>query len=477
MSLKKQALSSMIWTFSQQFGTQLITFAVSVILARLLLPSDFGTIAMFGVVMAVGSSLVDGGMSSSLIRSAEIDDRDLSTVFWFNLGVAVAMYIIIFMTAPLIADFYKVQILTPVIRVYSLSIIIGSLTAVQGTRLTKSMDFKTLFKIQLPSIIIGGITGVVMAYSGFGIWSLVFYPIIQSVVGGIQLWWYGNWRPLFVFDVGKFKEHFNFGYKMTLSGLLETLFKNIYTILIGKYFSSAELGFYNRADNLKQLPVSNLSTTLNKVSFPLFAKIKDNDEKLKEVYQKLMKLVIFVIAPVLFLMIVIAEPLINFLLTEKWLPTVPYLQILALSGILYPVSAYNLNVLKVKGRSDLFLKLEIWKKLLLLLIIIVSVPIGMKGIVWGNVVFSVVAFFINTYFTDKYLQYGPFQQIRDILPVIFLSAGIALVIYLVDEAVFTELLDLPRLLVLSGLYAALYLGTVWIFKFKEINYLKELLKK
>lgn len=477
MSLKKQAVSSMIWTFAQQFGNQLITFAVSVILARLLLPSDFGTIAMFTVVMSIASSLVDGGMSSSLIRSAEVDDRDLSTVFWFNLGVAVFMYILIFLTAPLIADFYKVEILTPIIRVYSLSIIIGSLTAVQGTRFTKAMDFKTLFKIQLPSLIIGAIAAVVMAYNGFGIWTLVFYPLIQSIVGGLQLWFYSKWKPLIVFDRAKFKEHFGFGYKMTLSGLLDTVFRNIYTILIGKYFSSAQLGYYNRADNLKQLPVANLSNALNKVTFPLFAKIKDNDVKLKEVYQKLMKLVIFVIAPVLFLMMVVAEPMIRFLLTDKWLPAVPYLQVLALSGILYPIHAYNLNILKVKGRSDLFLKLEFWKKGLLIVSLFVSVPFGVIGIVWGQVIFSVLAFFINTHYTGKMLKYGSMQQIVDLLPVISLSAGIALIIYFSDRFFFHNWVDLPRLLVLSGLYAALYLGTVWMLKFKEINYLKDLLKK
>ena len=463
----------MIWTFSQQFGTQLITFAVSVILARLLLPSDFGTIAMFTVVMSIASALVDGGMSSSLIRSAEVDDRDLSTVFWFNLGVAVVMYSIIFVSAPWIASFYKVEILTPVIRVYSLSIIIGSLTAVQGTRFTKAMDFKTLFKIQLPSLIIGAVAAVVMAFSGLGIWTLVFYPLIQSVVGGIQLWFYSKWKPLLIFDQAKFKEHFGFGYKMTLSGLLDTVFRNIYTILIGKYFSNAQLGYYNRADNLKQLPVANLSTALNKVTFPLFAKLKDNDVKLKEVYQKLMKLVIFVIAPVLFLMMVVAEPMIRFLLTDKWLPAVPYLQVLALSGILFPIHSYNLNILNVKGRSDLFLKLEFWKKGLQILTLLISVPFGVIGIVWGQVIFSVLAFFINTHYTGKMLKYGSMNQILDLMPIISLSGSIALIIYFSDHFYFHNWVDLPRLLVLSGLYAAIYLGTVWIFKFKEINYLKD----
>lgn len=477
MSLKKQALSGMIWTFAQQFGSQLISFTVGIILARILLPSDFGTIAMFSVVTAVASSLVDGGMSSSLIRTQHADDRDLSTVFWFNVMMALVMYAIIFFTAPFIADFYKVEVLSPVIRVYSLTIIIGSFTAVQATRFTKDMNFKTLFKIQLPSLIIGGIAAVLMAYNGFGIWALVFYPIIQSVVSGIQLWMYSKWRPLFIFDCTKFKEHFNFGYKMTLSDVLNSLFKNIYTIVIGKLFTPTNLGFYNRADTLKQLPVSNLSAALNKVTFPLFAKIKDNDVKLKEVYQKLMKLVIFVIAPVLFLMMVVAEPMIRFLLTDKWLPAVPYLQVLALSGILHPIHSYNLNILKVKGRSDLFLKLEVWKKVLIVIVLLISFPFGLLGIVWGQVIASVLAFFINTHYTGKYLKYGSLQQIKDLLPIILLSSGIALLIYIADQWIFYKCLDLPRLLILSVLYAGLYLGAVWIFKFKEISYLKELIKK
>lgn len=477
MSLKKQALSGMVWTFAQQFGSQLISFVVGIILARILLPSDFGTIAMFGVVTAVASSLVDGGMSSSLIRTQHTDDRDLSTVFWFNVLMALVMYGIIYFTAPFIADFYKVEVLTPIIRVYSLTIIIGSFTAVQATRFTKDMNFKTLFKIQLPSLIIGGVSAVLMAYNGFGIWALVFYPIIQSVISGIQLWGYSKWQPMFIFDRTKFKEHFNFGYKMTLADVLNTVFKNIYTIVIGKLFTPTNLGYYNRADTLKQLPISNLSNALNKVTFPLFAKIKDNDAKLKEVYQKLMKLVIFVIAPVLFLMMVVAEPMIRFLLTDKWLPAVPYLQVLVLSGILYPIHAYNLNILKVKGRSDLFLKLELIKKLVVILVLIFSVRFGIMGIVWGQVLTSTLAFFINTYYTGKIIHYGSLQQLKDLLPIILLSAIIALFTYLADQWIFYKFLDLPRLLMLTVLNAGLYLGAVHVFKFKEIVYLKELIKK
>ncbi|HLV23612.1 MAG TPA: lipopolysaccharide biosynthesis protein [Moheibacter sp.] len=477
MSLRKQAVSGMIWTFSQQFGTQLISFVVGIILARLLPPSDFGTIAMFMVVIAIASSIIDGGMASSLIRTSEVDDRDLSTVFWFNIGASLVMYALIYLLAPWIAEFYEVEILQPLIRVYALVIIINSFVTVQSTRFIRDMDFKTQFKIRLPSLVIGGITGVVLALNGFGVWALVFYPIVQSIISTLQFWFYSKWRPSFVFDKEKYKYHFNYGYKLTLSDLLNTVFKNIYTVVIGKLFTPVQLGYYNRADTLKQMPVSNLSAALNSVTFPLFAKIQDNDGKLKEVYRKLMKLVIFIIAPVLCLMVVTAEPLIRFLLTEKWLPAVPYFQVLAIGGILYPIHSYNLNVLKVKGRSDLFLKLEIWKKVLIVATLLITYRFGIIGIVWGQVLNSVVAFFINTYYTGKIIHYGSWEQIKDLMPVMIVSAMIGTFIYSVDFYFFTAWQDFNRLIVLSMLFAGLYLSVIYLFKFKEITYIQELIKK
>jgi len=477
MSLRKQAVSGMIWTFSQQFGTQLISFVVGIILARLLPPSDFGTIAMFMVVIAIASSIIDGGMASSLVRTSEVDDRDLSTVFWFNIGASLVMYALIYLLAPWIAEFYEVEILQPLIRVYALVIIINSFVTVQSTRFIRDMDFKTQFKIRLPSLVIGGITGVVLALNGFGVWALVFYPIVQSIISTLQFWFYSKWRPSFVFDKEKYKYHFNYGYKLTLSDLLNTVFKNIYTVVIGKLFTPVQLGYYNRADTLKQMPVSNLSAALNSVTFPLFAKIQDNDGKLKEVYRKLMKLVIFIIAPVLCLMVVTAEPLIRFLLTEKWLPAVPYFQVLAIGGILYPIHSYNLNVLKVKGRSDLFLKLEIWKKVLIVATLLITYRFGIIGIVWGQVLNSVVAFFINTYYTGKIIHYGSWEQIKDLMPVMIVSAMIGTFIYSVDFYFFTAWQDFNRLIVLSMLFAGLYLSVIYLFKFKEITYIQELIKK
>lgn len=477
MSLRKQAVSSLIWTFAEQFGTRLISFVLSIFLARLLLPADFGTIALFGVVMSIAGNFIDGGLANSLVRTIDTDERDYSTVFIFNVVMSILLYIIVFFTAPLIADFYQIEKLTSIIRVYSIILIIGSFVTVQSTLFVKELNFKTAFKIKLPSLLISGAVGIFLAYKGFGVWSLVYSAILQSLIFMVQHWFYSSWRPSLIFDKEKFKYHFNFGFKMSLSGLLDTVFTNLYTIIIGKYFSVQQLGYYNRADTLKQLPVNNLSAALNKVSFPLFAKISHDNIKLKEVYRKMMGVVIFVIAPILSVMVVTAEPLIRFLLTEKWLPAVPYFQILSIAGLLYPIHAYNLNILMVKGRSDLFLKLEVVKKILVAIIVIISLKFGIYGLLWGQVVVSVIALFINTHYTGKMLKYKTINQISDLLPSVVLAFVGGIFIYLIDQSYLLNFSDIVRLIILTILFFIFYLGIAHLSKFKELQYIKDLLKK
>jgi O-antigen/teichoic acid export membrane protein len=473
-TLKKQAISGMVWTFAEQFGAQFISFIISVVLARLLVPSDFGVIAIFGVVIAIASTIVDGGLVSSLIRTNNPDESDYSTVFIFNIFASFFLYILIYLLAPLISNFYNVSILTPVIRMYGLTVIVNSFVTVQRTHFIKDMNFKVAFKIKMPSLIIGGIFGIVLAYVGFGVWALVYSAVIQSVIFMLQHWFYSKWRPKLVFDKERFKHHFSFGFRMTLSTLLDITFQNLYTVLIGKYFSVQQLGYYNRADSLKQLPVNNISTALNKVSFPLFAKINHDDLKLKEVYRKMMGVVIFIIAPIMSLLVVIAEPLIRLLLTEKWLPSVPYFQILAISGLLYPIHAYNLNILQVKGRSDLFLKLEVIKKTITVILIFFAIRFGIYGLLWGQVILSVIALVINTFYTGKLINYSGLQQISDLLPDIVLAIFSGLCIFLMDRFFLFHLNDFFRLTLLTTLYLILYCGIAFVFNFKEVKFIKEL---
>lgn len=384
MSLKQEALSSVVWTTIQQFSNRIVGFFVTLILSRLLLPEHFGTIAVFGVFMGIANVIINGGLGSSIVRSDNITDEDLSTVFHFNMVASILVYIIMFCCSPLVASFYNMPELTLIIRVYSIRFIIAPLGGVQWLLLAKEMNFKKMFFVSLPGTIVNAIVGISMAYMGFGIWSLVFNGIISGLVGAIILWITCSWHPKFVFNKSKFKYHFNFGYKLTLASILDTFFSNIYTIVIGKLFKPVDVAFFDKADNLKMLPVDVISSPLNMVSYPLFSKIKDDNVALKNVYSKFMRTIIYLVAPLMILMAIMAVPIFRFMFTEKWVPAAPYFCILCISGILYPIHAYNLNILQVKGRSDLFLLLEIIKKVLTVLILILTFKFGIKALLCGG---------------------------------------------------------------------------------------------
>lgn len=478
MSLKKQAISGVFWSSLQQFSSQIIGFIVSIILARLLLPSEFGLIAMIGIFMGIGAVLMDAGLTQSLIRTTNPTQEDFSTVFFFNLFGSIIIYIFFFFTAPYIADFYNQQILTQIIRSYCIIFIINAFSSVQFTRLTKKMDFKTEMKVTVPSLIIGAITGISLALAGFGVWSLVICAIVQSLASTVQLWYWSKWKPTWGFNKEIFKNHFHFGYKLTLSALLDMIFNNIYVIIIGKFFAPAQVGFFNRADSLKQFPVHNVSVILNKITFPLFAQIKDDDIRLKEIYKKIMQMVIYIIAPTLFFMAILAEPLFRFLFTEKWLPAVPYFQILCANGLLYPIHSYNLNILKVKGRSDLFLKLEIIKKILIVIMVLISFQYGIFGLLYGSVIFSVVAFFINTHYTGKYLNYTAWSQMKDLLPIIFLAAFCGFLVFIMDF--FTKQFfhfDILRIIFCGFSGTFLYFCLSYSFKMSSLFELISIIKR
>jgi teichuronic acid exporter len=476
MSLKKSALKAILWTFIQQMGTQGINLLVSIILARILLPSEFGLIALLTIFMGLGNTIIYSGLTQSLIRTENPDDSDFSTIFFFNIIISLIVYIFIFFLAPIIADFYKQPLLTDITRVYCTIFIIGAFSIIQNTRLIKEMDFKTQTIINLPSIIIASIVGITMALNGYGVWSLVWSAITKSIALNIQLWWWSPWKPSFNFNKSKIKHHLNYGYKITLSGIINTLFENIYTIIIGKFYDPIQVGFFNRADTLKQLPVQNFSAILNTVTFPLFSKIQNDDAKLKSVYKKIMQLSIFLIAPTLLFMAALAEPLFRFVLTEKWLPAVPYFQILCFSGILHPISVYNLTILNIKGRSDLFLKIEIIKKIIVALIILISFQWGIYGLLYGNVLISVIGLFINSYYTGKIILYNAFEQLKDLLPAILLAVFSSGVVLLFDQFIATfQYSDIFRILFGSVLGISIFGFFSIIFKFDSYLEIKSII--
>lgn len=476
MSLKKEALSGVVWTYGQQFGTQFLSFGVSIVLARMLLPEEFGLIGMIAIFMGIGTTLFDGGMTSSLIRSENLEEKDYSTVFLFNFFTSLGIYALIFVSAPLIADFYHQPILKDITRVYALSFIFAAFGTVQNTRLTKALNFKKQALLALPALILSSIVGLAMAYMGYGVWSLVGSTLVNSFLLSLFLWWSSDWRPEWTFDKESFYKHFGYGYKLTLSGILDTVFTNLYQIVIGRYYSASLVGFYTRANQLMMMPVGNISTALNKVAFPLFAKVQDEPERLKSAYKRIMLMVLFIVTPMIGIMLILAEPLVVFLFTEKWIKIVPIFQILCLSGLLYPLHLYNLLILQVKGRSDLFLKLEIIKKVLASIVLIISFSFGFYALLWGQLFFSVLALLINTHYAGAMLDYKMKHQIIDIMPILFFGVIMVCGIYFVDQFLI-EMNNFMRLCIGSSIGGLIYLGMAYILKFESLLEIKNIIQK
>ncbi len=477
MSLKARAKKGFVWTFAQQFGNQIIGFTISLILARILLPEEFGLIGMIAIFVAVGNTLLNAGLTQSLIRTENPEEEDYSTVFYFNLASSILVYALVFLLAPFIARFYDQPILTDIVRLYCISFIFSAFSAVQLARLTKKMDFKTQTLVALPATFLGGTVGIYMAYSGWGVWSLVWSSLISSFLNAVQLWFYSQWKPELIFSREKFKVHFNFGYKLTLSGLLNRIFDNIFLIIIGKYFSAAQVGFYTRAETTKQLPLSNIFNSLDRITYPMFAEIQNDNVRLKRVYKQLLKMVVFTVSPILLFIAVLGEPTFRFLFTEKWLPAVPYFQILCVTGILYPLHAYNLSILNVKGRSDLFLKLEIYKKIVIVITVIITVPFGIFALLYGQIFISGISFFINAHYTGKFIKYNAFEQLKDFLPIVILAVFASAIMYILDSFGLNHLPDIFRILI--GIFAGLivYLGLAFLFKMDSLTDLRNLIFK
>lgn len=475
-SLKKQAISGVIWSFAQQFSVQLINFAVQIVLARLLMPEDFGLIAMLIVFISIGQKLMDGGMTTSLIRTKNPDQLDYSTVFVTNLIISVGIYVVVFIAAPFIATFYNQEILKNVLRVYALSFVINSFVAVPIAKLTKEMNFKAQMKIQVPSTIVGAVVGVTMAYTGYGVWSLVWLNISQTLVFAIQNWVFIKWRPSLVFNRRRFRYHFNFGYKMTLSGLLDTLYNDAYRIVIGKFFSPASVGFFNQAETMRAFPVNQLATVMGKVTYPMFANIKD-DKQLKNAYKQTMKLVFFVVVPMMLILIVTGKELFAFLFGNKWLPAVPYFQVLAFASVIKPLTTYNLNILKVKGRSDLFLKLEVYKKIIGAIAIIIALPYGIMTLVVSFTIVYYLMNFLNMIVSGKLINYPIWEQFKDCYK-IYLTGLICLgVTFIIKDYLLIDTIgNFGILITITLIFMVLYLLIIYLVD-KEMLYILKNIKK
>lgn len=459
-SLREKTISGMLWSFSDSLAGQGIQFVVGLILARILSPAEFGLIGMITVFLAVSQSFIDSGFGQALIRKTGAAESDFSTVFWFNIFAGVLFFLFFFFLAPGIARFYNEPQLQPLTRVLSLILIINSFGLVQRAILTRRIDFRLQTKITVISAVISGAVAVYMALSGYGVWSLVWKSLLGYLIQTILFWMLSGWHPRMIFSRDSFRDLFGFGSKLLISGLIDTAYRNIYPLIIGKFFTAQELGYYTRAEQFTKLPSQNISQIVQRVSYPALSMVQDDTVRLKSGYRQVISATMYISFLAMLGLAAVAKPLVLLLIGEKWLPSVPYLQLLCLGGMLYPLHAINLNMLKVRGRSDLFLKLEIIKKLFAIPVILAGIFISINAMLIGMVIHSFAAYFINSYYSGKLIEYPFREQIGDIYPSFFLALFVSIPVWGM-----TLILPFNNLIVLllqftAGIGAALLLSEI-----------------
>lgn len=467
-SLKAQVISGLFWKFLERGGTQGISFVVSILLARLLKPEDYGTIALVTIFITIANVFVQTSFNTALIQKKNADEIDFSSVFYLSLLVAGLLYLIIFFTAPFIAAFYQKPQLIPVFRVLSITLFFGAFNSIQNAVVARKMQFKNLFFSSSGAVLISGTVGVVMAYKGFNIWALVFQQITSQISSVLILWFTVKWRPQLLFSFEKVRNLFSFGWKLLVSSLIDTLYQNLRSLIIGKMYNTAMLAFYNRGDGFPSLIITNINGAIGSVMLPALSSHQDNRQKVKEMVRRSIVTSTFIIFPIMVGLAVVAQPLIKILLTDKWLPCVPFLQILCASYALWPIHTANLQAINALGRSDIFLKLEIVKKIIGLAILIVSVFHGVYAIAYGAVVSGLISMFINTYPNKRLLNYSYFEQLKDILPSLILSAVMGVVAYNIQ---WLRMAEWSTLIVQICVGIIFYIGMARIFKLECFIYL------
>lgn len=472
-SLKKKAFIGIIWNAVENFSSKGITFAIGIFIARMLSPESYGTIAMAMVFFAIANVFVDAGFSTALIRKPDRTESDYCTVFYFNTLIGFIASLLVFLCAPWIAAFYELPDLTNIVRVMCWSIFLSSLGAIQSTRLTINLDFKTQMKITLITSVVSCLLGLYGAYSGWQVWALVAQMLSASALRSALLWVIARWIPRKRFSMQSFKSMFAFGSRLLISSILDTLNANLVTILVGKFFSAAALGNYAKARTIASYPSSNVTSILQRVTFPVLSTIQNDDARLQSAYRRFLKVSTFVIFPMMAGISAVAEPLVLVLLTDKWAAAIPLLQIMCFSLMFYPVHAINLNLLQVKGRSDLFLRLEIVKKILGLAILFVVFPFGIIMLCYSRILTALICWAINSYYTAKLIHVGFFRQILDLLPIIFCSLTMwASTIYIIS---FFEN-NWIKLGVGSISGACIYVGLAYLLRLDSIKNLLGLLR-
>ena len=415
-TLKHKAVSATLWSGVDAFARQGLRFCISLILARLLTPADYGTVGLLIVFTGLADVFVDSGFSSALIQRKEINDTDLSSVFYFNIFMALLMAAALYLAAPWIAAFYKMPVLRPLTWLLAANMVVGSFSNIQGMLLNKALNIRRLCIIGLISATGSGAVAILLAWKGYGVWSLGIQFLIASVLRVVLIWWHVSWRPRWVFSLKSIRALFKFSSFLLLSSLADTLFGRLNTLFIGKFYSASDLGQYSRADGLQQLPGDTLSGIISRVAFPLFSASHTDERLLRAGLKKAITLVMMLNLPIMVGMLVTASPLVRVLFGAQWLPCVPYVRILCLGGMLWPLHVLNLSVLKAQGHSNLFFRLEVIKKTLGILLLAAACPFGIAAIAWSTALGAIISFVINAYYSGRFLQYGTLRQTLDLLP-------------------------------------------------------------
>ena len=467
--LKRKALNGIGWSAFDNILKYFVNFIISIILARLLSPGDYGIIGLISIFTSISTAIIEGGFSSALIRKNDTTDNDYNTVFIINLLMSILFYIILYSTAPFISNFFNQPKLTLITRVMSLNLIIGAMAMTQSVKLTKRLDFKSQAKITFCASVLGGIIGVIMAYMGYGPWAIVGQSIILHLVKTILLWFVNKWIPKLVFSKRSFHELFGFGWKLLMSILIDTGWKEIYQVVIGKCYTPEVLGQYTRAKGFAALFSTNLTSVISRVSYPTFSQIQDNKIQLKHVYKKTIRITMYITFALMLGLAAISKNMVIVLVGSKWLPCVPFLQILCLQMMLYPLHALNLNMLQVLGRSDLFLKIEIIKKFIAIFPLILGIFVGIYWMLFGSVITGLIGYYLNSYFSGKYINYPTREQIQDILPSLVISIIMAFVVLLINYLKISSLILLIIQILIGVVVFIVFSIIAKLQEFKDIK--------
>ena len=473
MSTKTKTLSNLIWRYAERCGAQGIQFIVQIVLARLLTPSDYGLVGLITVFITIAQVFAQSGLGQALVQRKNADNTDFSTVFYYSIAFSIVLYIILFFCAPFIADFYDAPQLTAVVRVLGFVVVIGAVNSVQQAYVQKTMQFKRFFLATLIGTLISAVVGIAMAYMGYGVWALVGQQLSNQIVNTIVLWFTVGWRPQRKFSFKSMKELFSYGWKLLCSSLLDTGYNNMYSLVIGKFYSSADLGYYNRGKQFPMLIIQNINTAIDSVLFPVLSEAQNEKERLKAMTRRAIMTSTFLIFPAMAGLAAVAKSLTIILLTDKWIPAVPFIQFCCFTYAFWPVHTANLQAIKAIGRSDIFLKLEILKKGIGIITLIVTLPFGLYVMMVGRCVSTILNSFINAFPNRKLIGYSYSEQIQDMLPSFLLSVVMCLIVLSVSMLNLNVWLTMIVQIIVG---AGVYIAGAKLFKFECMEYILNTVK-